>query len=126
MKIFFGLDTGRVWSTCPQPPFRDTRFPDSPLLVAQQWKGPVVEDGGKNPTWNEQDPQNKAEFLYLPGVEYLRVEVWNSNVMSDNYIARAWVSLADAFTCTRRPGAFSYDLFRDSGELHTNLAESCV
>ena len=116
MKIFFGLDTGRVWSTCPQAPFRDTRFPDSPLLVAKEWKGPVVEDGGKNPAWKEDDPQNKAEFLYLPGVEYLRVEVWNKNVMADNYIARAWVSLADAFTCTRRPGSFSYDLFRDSGE----------
>jgi hypothetical protein len=42
----------------------------------------VAEDGGKNPAWKEEDPQNKAEFRYLPGVEYLRVEVWNSNVMS--------------------------------------------
>ena len=37
-------------------------------------------------------------------------------MMSDNYIARAWVPLADAFTCTRKPGQFSYKLFRDSGK----------
>ena len=53
-----------------------------------------------------------TQFAYLPGVEYLRVEIWNKNVMADNYIARAWISLADAFRCTRKPGHFSYDLFR--------------
>lgn len=116
VKIFFGLDTGRVCSTSPQAPLRDKVFQGSPLLVAQDWKGPVAVDGGKNPAWKEEDPQNKAAFLYLPGVEYLRVEVWNSNVMSDNYIARGWVSLADAFTCTGKPGSFCYDLFRDSGK----------
>ena len=26
VKIFFGLDTGRVWSTSPQVAFRDVRF----------------------------------------------------------------------------------------------------
>lgn len=82
----------------------------------QTWKGPVVEDGGTNPVWSAEDPKNTADFMYLPGVEFLRVEIWNSNMMSDNYIARAWVPLADAFTCTRKPGQFSYKLFRDSGK----------
>ena len=40
---------------------------DAPLLKVQEWKGPMVEDGGKNPKWKEDDPKNIAEvsiFLY--------------------------------------------------------------
>ena len=116
VRLYFGLDCGRVWSTCPQVPFRDVRFADGPLLEVDAWQGPVATDGGKNPVWDVGDPKNTADFMYLPGVEYLRVEIWNSNMMSDNYIARAWVSLADAFTCTRKPGQFEYPLYRDSGK----------
>ena len=34
---------------------------DGPLLEVQDWKGPIVEDGGKNPKWSADDPKNTAE-----------------------------------------------------------------
>ena len=43
--------------------------------------------------------------------------------MSDSYIARAWVSLSDAFKCTRKPMQFTYSCFRDHGKADKNYGQ---
>ena len=68
-------------------------------------------------------PVARSQIAFFPGAEYLRVEVWDKGMMSDSYIARAWVSLSDAFKCTRKPMQFTYSCFRDHGKADKNYGQ---